>query len=119
MNERHILEAICCIPRDLKVVKTKSVYQLLKESGYFEHPEVLTANGIQTYLHSHTDLIEMWMDYSAGKRTSSGWYFQEDVVEGKKKYIVGYYPDGERLEFPDVEEACSIFILREVWQIGK
>lgn len=91
-----------------------SIYNLLKETGYFEMHDQVSDDSIQKMLNHHPDCIDEWIIYSQNKRTSSGWYFKQ---EGKDSYIVGYFggTDSEnvQLRFADRIAACAAFIKRE------
>ena len=91
--------------------------QLLVESGYCAHPESVTSDAIQTVLRSSIHFIQDWLDYSADKRTSTGWYFTEGLANGERTYFVGYYPGADKMQYTKIEEACASFILHEINQI--
>ena len=117
MASEQIIQAVCLLPRTLKVASTKSISQLLLESGYFAQPETVTSDAIRAFLRSNLHLIQDWLDYSADKRTSTGWFFTEGPASGERTYFVGYYPGGDRMQYTRIEEACTSFILHEIDQI--
>ena len=104
-----LVEKICRLPIDYKV-NGKSPLQIVEDSGYTKDPDSLTVADIEDYLRGTPDLIDAWLTWSADKRVSSGWYFMED----NSRYAVGYYPNGERVLYPNSRRACAEFILREV-----
>jgi len=91
-----------------------SIYNILKETGYFEMHDQVSDDIIYNALSQHPEHIDEWINYSQDKRTSSGWYFKE---EGKDSYIVGYFggTDSEKvqLRFTDRIAACAAFIKQE------
>jgi hypothetical protein len=109
MEDHLILEHLCRLATDF-YLGSKSMMQLIIESGIDKSPSLLNRAGISSYLTGHVDLIEAWLRWSADKRVSSGWYFSER--DGG--YRVALYPKGEKLEFSDPAVACAEFIVREV-----
>lgn len=93
--------------------ENKSVVALLEESGYYNmHNEVVVAD-IQHSLHQNDDAINNWLQWSADKRVSQGWWFINNLPG---KYAVGFHPS-ERIEerlFTDRFAACAYFIKREI-----
>jgi len=92
----------------------KSVVQLIRESGV-DCPVECTAAEIVEYLSHHPYLVEIWEQWSQDKRYSSGWFFMRD----KDHYVVGFYPNGEKLFFRDPIWACGEFIAREIQSIAE
>lgn len=108
------VSAICRLPSTAREIQTKSIYHLLKESGYRQFRDQITPNVLVECLRRERHLINDWMLYSEDKRTGSGWYFE---VSGEDRYVVGYYPKGPEMSFSDPALACAEFIAREVNQI--
>lgn len=111
-----MIKEICQIPIKFKT-ENKSIYDLLKEIGYFENSDSVTIESIEDYLNKNKSIIEDWINYSLDKRTSSGWY----IIEGNKIIIVGHLNNNEgpeeKKEFADLSEACAVFILNEIKSI--
>jgi hypothetical protein len=66
-------------------------------------------------LRSNPDLIEEWRNYSADKRYSPAWYFDE---KPNGSWAVGYHhqDQSKRVEsvYADPAIACANFILKEM-----
>jgi hypothetical protein len=58
-------------------------------------------------LKTHTDLLDIWKQYSDDKRTTGGFYYRENFV-GSIEYEIF-----ERTFTSDLE-ACAEYILREI-----
>ncbi len=110
MNVDNLIESICRLPDKFRS-EEKSVLQIVSESGIEDAPSVLTVGNIVPCLAAHPELCDIWLDWSADNRSSPGWYFRDARFVG---YEVGYYPDGEVLEFVQREHACAEFIIRKV-----
>src|SRR6185295_12502945 len=89
---------------------SKSMLQLVADSGVEEFPATLTAADIVGYLAGHPDVVEYWLQYSANKRVTSGWYFARRV----DRFEVGYHPKGKVLTFSDPCRGCAEFLIREI-----
>ena len=116
---KEIIKNICQLPVSLKKLN-KSIYALLKDSCYYDSPDLVTESLIKNYLINNQEVINEWLIYSSDKRTSSGWYFEEN--DKHNKYIVGYLSSGNRCNetvFSNIVDACTMFILREIEDIRK
>ena len=111
----NLVADICKIPARLEERGEVSVVTLLDESGYRSAPTDLNVEAVVAYLERHPPLIDAWIGYSTDKRVSSGWYIVEDSGE---RFVVGWYPQGERFFFEDRYRACAEFIVREVRSIA-
>jgi hypothetical protein len=102
------------IPRKFHQRGNVSIYDLLKETDYIEMHDQFSEESIREILAQHPECVDEWQIYSQDKRTSSGWYFEQ---EDKSSYIVGYFggKEGEniQLRFADRIAACAAFIKRE------
>jgi hypothetical protein len=118
-TQQSVTQRVCEIPKDFHSGGNKSVYRLLKESGYFENRDVLTREAVAEYLRTHPKLIVAWKQYSEDKRTSRGWYFTTDESDVE----VGYFH--ARRGFSGVQrygsraEACTEYILKEAAEISR
>jgi hypothetical protein len=92
---------------------SKSMLQLVAESGAVEFPLALAVEPISTYIIAHPQIIDEWLRWSENKRVSSGWYFNRRT----NGFEIGYHPDGEILEINDPHLACAEFVVREVRSI--
>lgn len=106
------------IPRNFFQKLTASMYDLLKETGYFKNETQISEQDIYTALVSHPELTDDWMQYSEDKRCL-GWYFKRD---NKNKYLVGCLSKNGvtiETEYDDKLMACAVFIKRELDQISR
>ncbi len=111
----EIIKDICNIPVDCHEMGTISVYDLTKQSGYFENQNSISSEDIKKYLLLNTNIANEWLQYSEDKRTDSGWYFTKN--DKHNKYIVGYLSNGNRCNetvFSNIVDACTMFILSEL-----
>ncbi len=92
-----------------------SVYQLLKDSGYFEKFSAISIKKIKKELKSHPELIQFWLNYSEDKRTSGGWYLKKD----NNDFFVGNLLKKSEKHFQNEVDACALFIKREIEEIRK
>jgi hypothetical protein len=106
------------IPRELLNRGDKSMFSLLKDSGYFEALDQITKEALQNALLFNRESVRDWLQYSEDKRTTSGFYFKE---ENPGTYIVGYFPNTARnmkkLIFNNPVIACATFIKSEIEDI--
>ncbi len=116
----EIIKDICNIPVDFHEMGTISVYDLTKQSGYFENHNSISIEDIKNYLSQNTNLANVWLQYSEDKRTSSGWYFKKD--DNRNIFIVGHFPGSDKLnntEYSSKINACANFIIKELEDIRK
>ena len=112
----RIASAVVRIPRQFYELQTVSVYTLLKKTGYFNSPAVLTEAVIAEALNDHPEFIEDWQGYSEDKRCG-GWFWGEHPRGG---FFIGYLSEKTGWEtrklkrYPDARSACAAFIRREV-----
>lgn len=85
---------------------------LLHEAGYFDHHTQVSVAAVRAHLAKVPELVNDWINYSADKRASSGWYLNENGT-------VGYYPDGPESRYNDIATACAEFIVRELADIHR
>jgi hypothetical protein len=109
MNTDEIVDRVCRLPIDF-YGGSKSMVQLVAESGIVEHPEILKLETITTCMASHSEYIEKWLLWSANKRVASGWFFVREVDQ----FVVGFHPKGDRLTYSEPAVACAEFVIREV-----
>ncbi|MGI5975808.1 MAG: hypothetical protein ACOX7E_08730 [Paludibacter sp.] len=117
MVKEFIIKTIISIPKKLYTERNKSIYDLLKESGYFDCYESIDTKDIFNVLTQIPDNIEYWFRLSEDKRVDSG-YFIEKLEHDK--YIVGYHQAhivSNLLEYDDINEACASFISKEIEEI--
>jgi len=114
-----ITESVCHIAEEFRRRKDISMYQLLKDSKYIEMPDTVSEESIENYLKKHPALVDSWLQESEDQRTSPAWYFIEHNGLFKKKWIVGYHPDGEKYKFKDKIEACAFYVFKTIQCISK
>jgi hypothetical protein len=110
----NTIERLCWIPIALKEIPSRSVLQLVKESGFLEKHGALTVETVTAVLRANPDLANHWLTYSADKRSDSGWYFRTSLLKPGRIYEVGHYPDGNIARFADKLEACGHYIVQEI-----
>jgi hypothetical protein len=108
-----VVERVCRLPRDFRLVGTKSVIQLAEEIGIPAHRECITSSAVESQLLTQPELVDDWLLWSADQRCSPAWYFCEDGEE----YVVGYGPKGEEKRFTNPISACTQFVIHEVGNI--
>ena len=108
-----VVERVCRLPRDFRLVGTKSIIQLAEEIGLPSHRECITSSAVKSQLLAQPELVDDWLLWSADQRCSPAWYFCKDGEE----YIVGYGPNGEEMRFANHLSACTQFVIHEVENI--
>jgi hypothetical protein len=115
MADARIIEAICRMPAEYERRGNVSMIELLRESGYLKADWELTEVLLQTYLSEHPEAIEAWLAESRDQRVSEGWYLQDPEATGiRGRWLVGYYPNGPRMNYSDGVRACAAFIKQYV-----
>jgi hypothetical protein len=117
MKLNDTLDGLINLPREFNSVGNKSIYDLLKETGYFEIHDKISVESIRNKLAQSPKCIEDWIRYSEDKRSRSGWYFKQ---EDKQRYVVGFLNgkgNNAHNEYSDRLEACAIFIKQEIDKI--
>ncbi|MEW6233736.1 MAG: hypothetical protein AB1566_15690 [Chloroflexota bacterium] len=116
MSGKGISHNLVRIPRLLSTGQ-ESIYDLLKQSGYFEQHDQVDESGLREALSRHPEYIDEWISYSEDKRTDSGWYIKQ---EGNC-VTVGYFQRGHTknrdASYADLTDACAAFIRRELEDI--
>ena len=113
INRENVVERVCCLPRDFRLVGTKSVIQLAEEIDLPAHRDCVTSSAVESQLLAQPELVEDWLLWSADQRRSPAWYFCEDGEE----FVVGYSPNGEEKRFKSRISACTNFVIHEVENI--
>jgi hypothetical protein len=116
MKINIIVEKIVDISRQFSTKHNISIYQLLKDSGYFENYSEITIDEIKKELRLKPELVQFWLNYSEDKRTSGGWYF---LKKDDHTFIVGNLSDHSVIPFNDSIDACAQFIRNEIEVIRK
>jgi hypothetical protein len=110
----EVVRRVTNIPDDWDRRKNVSLIYLIRNSGYYESPEVLTAAAVEGELRRRPELLQSWFTYSDDQRSSPNWY-----VSGEEggSYNVGFYSDGGHsgmVEFRDPYSAVAAFIVRQI-----
>jgi hypothetical protein len=119
MSINNITKNILSLPEKFYALRNVSIYDLLKETGYFELYSQINEATFLDELNKNPEQINYWLNWSNDKRTTSGWYIKEDE---NGKYVVGYFPSSEQsnqMEYSDLNEACAAFVKREIEEIRK
>lgn len=113
MKISETINGLITLPRKFHNLGNMSIYDLLKETGYFEIHYQISVESIRDALALSPEYIEDWIVYSEDNR-SDGWYFKQ---QSDQRYVVGFI-DGEgnytHTEYNDRLEACAIYIKQEV-----
>jgi hypothetical protein len=104
------VERICRLPVEYRTAGI-SWRDLVTRSGWPANPEPMLGEQLAEYLRDKPDLVDALFGFSEDKRTSSGWYLQED---GRGGYVVGWYPGSTQNRFADRVLACAEFICHEL-----
>ncbi len=111
-----VTERLCRVAADARPIRNGSnpylvvTANLIKQSGYLDHPEALQREVLTDALREHPELIREWWIWSGDQRTPEGWCFDEEGGQ----FRVYYYPEGESLTLADRALACAEYILRVV-----
>ena len=115
---QDLLNKIIRLPRDF-YNNELSIHELLKSTGYFEYYDFIKQKTILEALEKSEEYINDWLEWSANKRITFGWYFKRE----DNKYLVGYLDpnNGNSMnnftEFSDSKNACAYYIKNEIEEI--
>lgn len=109
----EIAKKAAALPRDFYAQSTRSIYDLLKQSGYFEAHDAIDEPALAEAFSSQIELVADWLSYSEDKRGGDGWY----IVSEGGEYIVGHLGKGDRINFSDKLKAAAFFAKRELESI--
>jgi hypothetical protein len=99
----------------------KSPFALLKETGYFELHDQVSASDIREALTRDPACVQEWMQYVDDLRCPSSWYF--DVDDDDNQYEVGFFdikadPNrSNRVQYENATDACAAYIKHEIESI--
>lgn len=119
MKLKGVIKKIISLPVDFnKIANSKSIYSLLRETGYYEIYNKVTEGVIELELINRTQYIAPWLIWSENKRSSKGWYFFKNE---NNKFVVAYLGPDEKnesnTEFDHAVEACAQYIKKEIEDI--
>jgi len=114
----HFVEDVVSLAGRYRKQEDLSIYEMLKRTGYPERRGALTIETIRKALAKSSEHLSEWLEYSADKRSSTGWYIREE----NGRFEVGNVDSSGRLaeqrSYSDLVEACADFIQRELDQIA-
>jgi len=108
MEVQEVVVRLCRLAVDF-YAGSKSMFQLLTESGVDRCPAALSVAYLSPYIAAHPEVIEGWLHHSQKPYTNT-WHFERK----KGGFVVRFAPDGERFEIADPALACAEFLVREV-----
>ncbi|MCK5600801.1 hypothetical protein KAR91_02970 [Candidatus Pacearchaeota archaeon] len=115
MKIEEVLSKIILMPQTLKL-QNISIYELLKETGYFQVYNKITKKIIHKKLSQFSEHIDEWIIYSEDKRTDSGCFIKQDG----KDYLVGFITKegkSKQKKYMDKIKALATFIKYEIENI--
>lgn len=110
------IEIIIALPSKFYSLGNISMFNLLKNSGYFTTYNEIEESDIAKALAIHTEYIEDWINWSQNKR-SDGWFLER---KDNSIYEVSYYYKGDIQEstvYTNLLAACAAFIKHEIEDI--
>jgi hypothetical protein len=117
MND--IATEIVTIPRKFHT-SDMSIFDLLKETGYFELHNEVSVSDIRNALARDPACVQEWMQYIDDQRCSSSWYF---ALNDKNLYEVGFYDSNadparsNQVAYDNAMDACAAFIKHQIESI--
>ncbi len=117
MNIEKVVEAVCSMTKVYKQRGDISIVALMEESGYRSISNEITEQAIESFLRTHSDLVDFWLLYSMDQRCTPSWYIQEPLENSSigDEWVVGYMTVDvdsrkEIFKFKDGFQACAFFI---------
>lgn len=110
----QIAKVVVGMPREFHLRGRVSIRTLLEDSGYNQNHDFVDVETIEDALRANPDMVKDWVEYSEGKRTSSGWYIRQ---QESSNWEVGYYGPGgsNQVSLYDQELlACAAFVKLEL-----
>ena len=105
MNQ-DCIDKICNLPLTFKQVD-KSLDALLNETKFKLFYKEISIADIIHYLQMHSNLLDIWKQYSDDKRTIGGFYYRENYIGSIDDVTFDK-------TFTSDTEACDEYVLREV-----
>jgi hypothetical protein len=117
-NKSDMIVQIITLPRRFHSLGNVSMFTLLEATGYLGLYDQISEEDIRAALVLCPECVREWFQYSADKRTSSGWYL---VKNDEGCYEVGDVSERgglqQRLVYNDRIDACAAFVKREIENI--
>lgn len=118
VNKSHMVAQLVTLARRFQSLGNVSIFSLVEQTGYFELCHEVSESDIRAALISCPKCLQEWLQYSADKRTPTGWYLAEND-EGC--YETGYIAVGHirtsRVQYENGIMACACFIKHELESI--
>ncbi len=102
------------MPIEFREKQNVSMYELLRESGYFEKPTQITEEMLEIYFNKNPELIKAWLQESEDTRSSPAWYFKKGMFF---RWHVGIYPGNEKQSFSSQSKACAYYVKKYIENI--
>ena len=109
------VEDVCRLAWDYQAMRTMSARELIARSGYRDRWSSITVALLADTLGEHPDWVDAWIQWSADKRVSSGWYI---TPCGQSAFDVGYHPTKPPIRYSDRTQACAVFVRNELAEIA-
>ncbi len=109
----EIINKILILPTTFNNQTELSIFQLLKETEYFENHEKVTEDLIKSVLIKNILYLDFWIDWSESKRCDSGWY----ILSENNNYKVAFFsskPIKFEYSFKMKVDAIAKFIKLEI-----
>ena len=118
MKKSEMVAQLVALRRRFQSLGNVSIFSLVEQTGYFELHHEVSESDIRAALISFPKCLQEWLQYSADKRTSTGWYLAENDEEC---YETGYIAvDQIRMNRCSTRNgimACACFIKHELESI--
>ena len=109
------VDDVCRLAWDYESMRTMSARELIARSGYRDRWRSITVALLAHTLGEHPDWVDAWIQWSADKRVSSGWYIAR---RGEAAFDVGQYPAIAPVRYGDLIQACAVFVRYELASIA-
>jgi hypothetical protein len=100
------------MPSDFHRLRNVSMPELLKSTGYLEHPTAMTEQVLEDAFRANPKFVEQWATVFDDQRSRHGWSLQENQGE----WIVDYPNRRKYQTFPDGASACAVVVKRQIEQ---
>jgi hypothetical protein len=116
MDKVDIASEIVRIPRKFHT-RDISIFDLLKETGYFELHDQVSESNIRDALTRDPECVQEWMQESEDQRCPAAWYF---VLNEEGCYEVGYFDlksdpnTSNRVQYDSAIDARAAFIMHNI-----
>jgi hypothetical protein len=114
-DKGDVVVQIIALPRRFHSLGNVSMFTLLEATGYLELHDQISEDDIRAGLVLCPECVQEWIQYSADKRTSSGWYVTKNE-EGcyETAFIADTGTLTNRVQYDNAIDACAVFIKHEL-----